>query len=163
MPVQKVVPTPIGQSTKILIGTPVTVNDLCCIDERKCWEACTPALVQLGTFAPHWNVSERQLGLQGGQYLMGQFNQTWSKKQGKTLKQFQLEQDDESLVPFLEFTWGLQVSFCTSVARRVTLRELVADLLEVFANTFPLHYNLWEELKNNHKILEALKTTGFQK
>ena len=128
--------------TKIIIGALVTVNEKCSIDERKCWLDSCSALEPLGTFAARWELNERQGGIQAGQYVVGQFNQTWCKIQGKTLKQFQLEQEDDLLLPFLESTWGLQVSFCTSVARRVPLRELVADMLPIFAKTLFLQLDL---------------------
>ena len=57
------------------------------------------------------------------------------------------------LFHFLKQSWGLQVSFCTSVARRVSLRELVADLLPIFTN--PLKQDEWQELLNKHQIIHA--------
>jgi len=116
----------------------------------------------LGTFGAHWELHERQAGIQTGQYVLGQFNQTWRKVQGKTLKQLQLEQEDNLLLPFLEATWGLQVSFCTSVARRVPLRELVADVLPIFANTLFLQPELWEGLITNHNIIDAFQNHGLR-
>lgn len=40
---------------------------------------------------------------------------------------------DRSL-SFLEYLWGVRVSFCTGVAQRVPLTQLVADLLPAFAD-----------------------------
>jgi hypothetical protein len=149
-------PVPFDPCTKIVIGALVTVNEDCSIDETKCWQNSCAALENLGTYGTHWEPNERQSGVQfGPQYVLGQLNQTWCKIRGKTLKQFQLEQEDDLLIPFLENAWGLQVSFCTSVARRIPLRELVADVLPIFANTLLITPNLWDDLITNHSIIDA--------
>jgi nucleoside phosphorylase len=143
---------------KVLIGA-VTINRLCTIDENQYWSKSSTVLEPLGTYSSWWELNQKQSGFQAGNYVLYQINGVWCKMHGRTLKQSKLEQDDEMLIPFLEDLWGLQVSFCTSVARRVTLREMVADLLPTFATTI---YNneqqkLWEELENNHNIIECLK------
>lgn len=121
-------------NVKILIGTLVTVNETCSLDEEKCWSNCSHMMQPLGTSGPYWKVVERQAGMQGGyQYVFAQLNQTWAKDDGKTLKQIFLDYDDTQLISFLECRWGLQVSFCTGVAKRVLLRQLIADLIPVFA------------------------------
>jgi len=66
------------------------------------------------------------------------------------------------LLPFLEKIWGLQVSFCTTVARRVPLRELIADVLPIFAKTLILQPDLWEDLRTNHGITDAFGNDGLR-
>ena len=140
--------------TTMRIGAAVSVNGNCCIDEAVYRKSSFCALEPLGTQEVFWEARERQAGLQGGQYFMGTYNQTWKKIPGTTLKQRTLQQpDDWRLVYFLDQNWGLQVSFCTSVARRVSLRELVTDLLPMFIN--PLKQDTWQELVNGHNIMEA--------
>jgi hypothetical protein len=139
---------------QIVIGALVEINKNCSIDEMKCWQNSLAFFENLGTYGTCWEPSERQLGLQGGYtYTMLQGNQTWCKIQGKTLKQLHLEQKDR-LIPFLESAWGLQVSFCTGVARRIPLRELVADLLPIFAETLLITPNLWKDLSSHHNIID---------
>ena len=123
------------------IAAAVSINNDCCIDEAAYRKSSFCALEPLGTHEAFWEAQERQLGFQGGQYLIGTYCQTWKKIPGTTLKQCNLQQDDWRLIDFLEQSWGLQVSFCTSVARRVSLRELVADLLPIFVN--PLKQDVW--------------------
>ena len=135
------------------IGAAVSINNDCCIDEAAYRKSLFCALEPLGTHEAFWEAQERQLGFQGGQYLIGTYCQTWKKIPGTTLKQRNLQQDDWRLIDFLEQSWGLQVSFCTSVARRVSLRELVADLLPIFVN--PLKQDVWQELINAHQIIQA--------
>ena len=148
-------PVPFDPRTQVVIGALISINESCSIDEMRCWQNSCAALENLGTFRIGWEATERQIGVQfGPQYITGQLSQTWCKMRAKTLKQFQLEQEDDLLVPFLENAWGLQVSFCTSVARRIPLRELVADVLPVFANTFLDTRNMWDDLITNYNIID---------
>ncbi|KAI9697369.1 MAG: hypothetical protein M1836_004647 [Candelina mexicana] len=139
--------------TKMRIGTAVSINEECCIDEAVYRESSFCALKPLGTREVFWEAQERQAGLQGGQYLIGTYSQTWKKIPGTTLKQCTLQQSDWRLIPFLEQSWGLQVSFCTSVARRVSLRELVTDLFPMFVS--PLEEGTWQELVTSHNIMKV--------
>jgi ankyrin repeat protein len=139
--------------TIMRIGAAVSINEKCCIDEAASRESSFCALEPLGTHEVFWEPQERQAGFQGGQYLTGTYSQTWKKIPGTTLKQRNLQQSDGRLIHFLEQSWGLQVSFCTSVARRVSLRELVTDLLPMFVN--PLEQDTWQELVNGHNIIQA--------
>ncbi|KAL9098636.1 MAG: hypothetical protein Q9163_005743 [Psora crenata] len=145
--------TPFEMHTIMRIGTGVSINEKCCLDEYIYRKSSFSALEPLGTHENLWETQERQAGLQGGQYLIGTYSQTWQKVPGTTLKQRALQQPNWRLIHFLEQSWGLQVSFCTSVARRVSLRELVTDLLPVFVN--PLEQGTWAKLVNGHKIIQA--------
>ncbi|KAK4206318.1 hypothetical protein QBC37DRAFT_244816, partial [Rhypophila decipiens] len=93
-------------------------------------------LESLGPYSTGWERTEKQYGMQAGNYIILQANLTWHKRRGQTLKHHRLQQEDDSLIGFLEDLWGVQVSFCTGVARRVPLREMIADLLPVFANFY---------------------------
>ncbi|KAI4120803.1 MAG: hypothetical protein LQ338_006756 [Usnochroma carphineum] len=139
--------------TMMRIGAAVRINVNCYIDEAACRKSSFCALEHLGTHEVFWELQERQAGFQGGQYFTGSLMQTWKKSPGTTLKQLKLQQHDSRLIEFLEQNWVLQVSFCTSVARRVSLRELVADLLPIFVN--PLEEDVWRELFNSHHIVQA--------
>ena len=139
--------------TIMRVGAAVSINENCCIDEAACRYSSFCALEPLGTHEVSWEAQGRQAGLQGGQYLAGTYSQTWKKSPGTTLKECKLEQADWRLIPFLEQNWGLQVSFCTSVARRVSLRELVTDLLPMFIN--PLEQDAWRELVDSYNIIHA--------
>lgn len=139
--------------TLMRIGTGVNINEKCCIDEAVYRESSFSALQPLGTHEVFWETQERHAGVQGGQYLIGTYSQTWRKVPGTTLKQRTLQQADWRLMDFLEQSWGLQVSFCTSVARRVSLRELVTDLLPIFVN--PLEQDIWQELVSDHNVIQA--------
>ena len=139
--------------TIMRISAPISINEECSINEAMYRESSFCALEPLGTFEVFWEARERQAGFQAGQYLAGTCSQTYKKIRGITLKERALEQPDWCLIRFLEQSWGLQVSFCTSVARRVSLRELVTDLFTMFVN--PLKQDTWQELINNHNIIQA--------
>lgn len=141
--------------TIMKIGAAVSINKKCYIDEAVYRKSSFSALEPLGTQEVFWEAQERQAGFQGGQYLIGTYSQTWKKVRGITLKQRTLQQADWCLVYFLEQKWGLQVSFCTSVARRVSLRELVTDLLPMFVN--PLEQETWQALLNDHDIIRVFE------
>lgn len=147
---------------KILIGSTIIVNDTCHSDESQRWLSSNEFLENLGTFGHSWESTQRQASIQGGQYLNVQFNQTWNKFPGKPLKQVQLSLPDNHLLPFLQSSWGLQVSFCTGVGRRVPLRELIADVMPAFVETlFPIPQQ-WECLKVKHKIIDAFRSDALQ-
>jgi hypothetical protein len=67
-----------------------------------------------------------QLRLQAGQILNATCNATWIRSGPQTRKQRGLEQVD---LDFLDQPWGLFVSVCTGIAQRVTLREVVAEVM----------------------------------
>lgn len=116
---------PFNRRLKILIGTSITVNPNCRAAESERWHDSAQYLENLGTFPYCWETVERTSGVQAGQYFNVQCNQTWAKRPGNSLKKFHLALPNNHLLPFLECSWGVQVSFCTGIARRVPLRQLV--------------------------------------
>jgi hypothetical protein len=144
---------------KILIGG-TTINVRCPLDETKSWQhpATQAYLKHLGTSDTRWEPRQKQVGIQGGQYITLAFNSTYIKQDGVTLKQQQLMLPfNEIDLAFLNSTCGLQISFCTGVARRVSLRVLLADVMVPFVESRlskPAH---WEELKTQHAIVENFR------
>ncbi|KAK6504766.1 hypothetical protein TWF481_006705 [Arthrobotrys musiformis] len=150
---------PFDPQARIRIGSPVTVNGSCIIDENECWENSSCAFENLEVRRHHWEYDESQLGIQGGQYVVVQANRIKHKIPGKTWKQEILEQRPHMLVPYLNCLCGLQVSFCTGVARRVTLGQLITDVFLIFVDIFLMRDFLERELNN---IISALKTNMLQ-
>lgn len=150
-------------NAKLLIGATVTINNDCLVDETQLWLNSEGCLENLGTFEGYWETAERQAGIQSGQYITFAFLQTWAKKKATTLKEFQLSLPDNHLLPFLRSSWGLQVSCCTGIARRVSLCELLADVMPAFVESlFPIP-RLWETLKHDHKIIQAFQSCDLQR
>jgi hypothetical protein len=132
------------------------------MDEKSRWENSYESLENLGPFEDYWESTQKQIGFQGGQFFNAQYNHTWIKTPGISLKQIQLSLPDDLLFPFLQSPWGLQVSFCTSVARRVPLRELIGDVMPALVESlFPIPPQ-WESLKVDHKILDAFQRSDLQ-
>lgn len=161
MVIEGIKPVFFYQRHKIQIGALATVNESCNIDEKESWDKSSSAFENLGVHDDIWRHDESQVGGQAGQYVLLQHNRIKHKIPGKTLKQLALEQHSDMLIQVLNCLWGLQVSFCTGVTRRVPLRELIADLLPAFARTFK-EQSLWDELRNRHKIFDAFQTDAVQ-
>jgi hypothetical protein len=105
-----------NSNEKILIGA-ITVNDNCPLDETQSWrDPATNAYIRhLGTRESTWELREKQVGGQAGQYAVLAFNATYIKQNGVTLKQQQLMLPfNEIDLAFLNSTCGLQIS-CTYI------------------------------------------------
>jgi hypothetical protein len=106
----------------------VSVQATCAIDSQQCRKESECYLVNLGTEADHWKLVDRQLSFQVGQYVGLQVGNVYSKIKGKSLKTVLL--DNWRIMPdfrLLLQPWGLQVSLCTGVARRVPLKDLIQE------------------------------------
>lgn len=114
----------------------------------------------LGAENYYWELSEAQVGLQGGQYVFAQFNVTWIKRPRTTLKHIHLRSDIN--LPFLQSDWGLQISYCTSVARRVSLCHLLADVTPIIIEARLQKPTSWNSLLSSHNIVEALRGGRFK-
>ena len=151
--------TPFSLHTKALIGTTV-VNTSCSVDEHRSWMCANVAMGTLGASESYWERSEAQAGVQGGQYVIAQLNITWVKRPGTTLKHIHLRPDIS--LSFLQSNWGLQISYCTGVARRVSLCDLLADITPVLMEELLQQPSGWNSLRVNHHIVDALKGSDFK-
>ncbi|ETS78399.1 hypothetical protein PFICI_10461 [Pestalotiopsis fici W106-1] len=146
---------------KMIIGSLVSVNTKCQIDEEERWYDSSWILQSLGPYFPRWEYFERQVGMQAGEYFLLQANAAQQKVAGRTLKQHRLLQEDDALISFLDNLWGLQVSFCTGISRRVPLQTMVADMLPIFADAFISNgedHAAWIELQEQHGITEKFRS-----
>ena len=117
----------------IIAGTTIIENTQCAANPDISLQNAIPLLQELGTFPTYWHPAERELGvgLHGSGYAALQFSQTWVKMQGITKKSALLRQPAVFLSDLDSF-FGVQVSVCTGIARRVRLRDLLADLLPTY-------------------------------
>jgi hypothetical protein len=126
---------PLDLKKNIIVAGSVRVNEGCKIDEVICWESSYMYFEELGTYRSYSEVTEYQVGLQGGpDNFAFTMNKVWGKCAGKTIEARYLERGNDDLISFLQFYFGVRVSFCTGVAQRVRLSQLVADLLPSFAS-----------------------------
>ncbi|KAK6349222.1 hypothetical protein TWF730_009974 [Orbilia blumenaviensis] len=151
-------PVPFRPGTKIRIGSPVQVNENCIIDEDQCFKASSSALQNLGVYPIRWEFDEIQGVLQAGYYGVVQVGGAKHKVSGRTWKQDILDRDKHALVPYLNCLCGLQVSFCTGIARRVTLGQLIADPFRIFVE-MKFETDLLHKID---EIVQALKENKLQ-
>lgn len=155
---------PFTAADRMRIGV-VQVNRRCPLNEDKSWrlELNNACIQHLGTMENSWELQEVQAGLQGGQYAVLQFNATYAKQNGITLKQKQLMLAfNEIDLAFLNSMCGLQISLCTGVARRVALRQLLADVMVPFVESRLQKPQYWEELKARQAIVENLSGPNIE-
>jgi hypothetical protein len=58
--------------------------------------------------------------------------------------------------------WGLQISLCTGVAKRVPVREMLADVMEVYVvKRLPLPPE-WKDLLETHSIVDELRGPNLE-
>ncbi|KAG5787611.1 hypothetical protein H9Q69_013325 [Fusarium xylarioides] len=149
---------------KMVIGSRVSMNEACRMTPQDQFQMAMPWMEELGTFPSYWEVSERQLGLglQGGQSAVGivNFAQTWVKRLGQTKKSNILAKKSLSMAD-LEGPFAVQVSFCTGIARRVRLRELLADILPAYVADLATQPYHWGRLQDCD-ILEILRHEDFR-
>ena len=151
--------TYIPVEARLRIGAAVKVNPRCSLGEDCYREEYRGRLYQLGTHKGFYQPEERQVGVQAGQYINVSLNVTSKWVPPRPVKARILELDSDNpwlkLSADLKNTWGLQVSLCTGIARRVTLGELLADLLPKFTN--PTKSPLWDSLQAKG-VIDALHT-----
>lgn len=148
-------------SQPIRVGAFVTVNHTCTIDENQCWRSSAPAFEILGVHDSVWKHDETQWGGQAGQYALLQYNRTMHKIPGTTLKTrvlSDIRSEAYTVRHILNDMWGLQVSFCTGVARRVPLRVLMADLMPVVAETMTDRKEMWQQLNLENSAFNAFQS-----
>lgn len=157
----KVPTTTFGRGEKVTIGaTKVSSNPGCVADPQAQLRKAFALLEELGTFPSYWEVSERQLGLgiQGGSAAVAvfQFNQSWVKMRGMTKKSKLLAQKSLFLAD-LDGPFAVQVSVCTGIARRVRLRDMVADVLPAYVAALVTKPPLWKSLYEDFDVIAALR------
>lgn len=114
-----------GYREVIKIGG-ININGPCPLDTDKSRKMSVPYLSYLGTRPDWWDLTEKQAVVQGGNYVIFQVGATYSKLHGATLKEVLLDRWNRNAdFSVFEEPWGLQVSLCTGVSRRVPLRALI--------------------------------------
>lgn len=68
------------------------------------------------------------------------------------------------LITFLQFYWGVRVSFCTGIPQRVKLTQLVADVLPAFVKALTSRQERiwWADLESNHDIIARFRHSARQ-
>lgn len=88
---------------------------------------------------------------------MCQYSEVWNKQRGISIKEAALTRTNEELLQYMTEPWGVQVSYCTGVARRVLLRTTVAHLLHTFFNSPDEHIDEFErQLRESSRSVQAI-------
>ncbi|KAK8218528.1 hypothetical protein IWZ01DRAFT_493227 [Phyllosticta capitalensis] len=124
---------PFKKSGRVTVGAPpgslTVIRTSCHKNEEDFFDQYESILDQLGTYAGHWEVVQHQFTFQFSvPYVALQYGRTLGKVPTRTIKEEQLSKEKLD-IGFLESFWGLQISICTGVARRVRMREVIADML----------------------------------
>ncbi|KAL1393841.1 hypothetical protein HDK64DRAFT_12242 [Phyllosticta capitalensis] len=150
----------IHQDERIFIGA--SINSGCDSTMQMYHSQMAHNLNKLGTFSGGWEVSQRQAGFQGGQYANISFTQTWSKLPDSTVKKFQLSKRNPFDLVFLEAPWGLQISYCTGISKRVRMRDLLADVIPAYLSIQLKIPNAWKDLERDNVIEIFHGSTNLQ-
>lgn len=149
---------PFSLYRKARIGM-VSVNSCCPIAEHRSGQCAEVGMHTLGTSQAYWERSQTQVGLTVGQYAGAQINTTWQKRQEKTLKHSNLKLEIGR--SFLQSDWGLQISCCTGVARRISLCTLLADVVPILIEDLLQRPPGWGKLQTQHDMIGALSGANF--
>ena len=147
-----------SRSTRILIGAHISVNNTCPPSEPRCLNVIQGNWLRLGTNAPYWAVQGREASLQAGQYVSVTFNTVWDKIPGTSLKEKLLDdlKHASEYSSFLNAPCGLRVSFCSGLATRVRMRDVLAELMPIYVKRMPTAPHDWQKLTNVYQIVEKL-------
>lgn len=127
--------------------TPITTNATCPLITAESRRESEPYLCRLGTAPDSWKLTEVQgLVALNPPYFTVQGAVAMTRQSGRPLKKVLLEQwIREDNLSLFEEPWGLQVSLCTGVTRRVPLRLLIEEPLLRYIDA--LNVDGWEALR----------------
>ncbi|KAK4160707.1 hypothetical protein QBC43DRAFT_245134, partial [Cladorrhinum sp. PSN259] len=153
------------RSEKLRVGGTIVENERCTANPHAELHKALFLLEDLGTSPSYWELAERELGLGlhgGGQVGLAaalSFNQTWVKMGGTTRKAAMLHRP--IYVADLESLFGVQVSVCTGIARRVRLLDLIADVLPAYVAGLVTKPTLYDSLANVYNLFDALSGSNL--
>lgn len=116
---------PISSNARLLIGA-TCVNKACLLTIDACQAAIAKDLDYMGTRPPSWKDSGRTAGFSGGQWFNVNMSRSLTKDDGRNLKGLLIDRYRQFPdLRKLNSPWGLELSLCTGIARRVLLRNLI--------------------------------------
>lgn len=143
---------------RLLIGATV-VNDRCGLERDACHECVSDKLFLLGTEKSRWKTTGRTFGVSGGA-RGGAFTASvaQTREDGKSWKARVMDswEKDRKLI-VLNSPWGLELSLCTGIARRVPLRKFFyGEVLEYMA----LAVDKWAHIETIVQQVAEAKTNA---
>lgn len=125
-------------------------------------DANSSQTLSIGTSSSYWHVKGISMAMGGGQFFNATATAQLEKRPGVTLKQTlikRLNTRSDMSLPDLEAYYGVQISLCTGLARRVRLRELLADVLPAYAEAQIPTAKAWITLRD--ALIHALNGPNF--
>ncbi|KAJ8604140.1 hypothetical protein MRB53_041938 [Persea americana] len=152
--------------TKYVMGT-LSDNENCPLQERLAqetsWAAEFDSFQILGTRPEIWHQSSRTVSMTAGQYVQVGVGALFTRLDETTTKDAILTAFEHAIhwpVNILDAHYGLQVSLCTHIARRVPLRVLLADVLPAYMASHVFESVGWS--RQSGLLVEALRTSNFE-
>lgn len=146
---------------KLLIGA-TCVDEKCLLTYDLCQQAIPPgALHVMGTRPPSWKISSRafNMGASAKGVVTSGFTITQVKDDGRFQKSRMMEKCKSPHI--LSKPWGLELSLCTGIARRVLLREFFyGEVLEFLAMELA---GEWDEIKDVAGLIAKISDEEFDK
>ncbi|GIZ41068.1 hypothetical protein CKM354_000438400 [Cercospora kikuchii] len=146
---------------KLLVEAFLQTNVACAPSEAMCLQALQGNWLPLGTGKAYWRQQERELGLQAGQHVIVTANVMWGKVPGSSLKSRLLDdlKYKREYLAFLDSPCGLRVSFCSGLAKRVRMRDLLADLMPIYVERQLLESRSdhhWKMMSDDYQVMDKL-------
>lgn len=149
-----------NRDTRILIGARLDKNAKCVPVEAEYLIRCQGYCSPIGTKRSRFTLEQREVGFQGGQYFMATSNLVFRKTPPGLLKQRYLDDlsQRKNFRATLESRCGIQVSICSGLAKRTRMRDIVAEMLPIFAKRELPRPAYWAKLRDYYKILDHLSS-----
>lgn len=111
----------------------------------------------IAAFAPHWELTTVQAGVQAFQWVTPQFMAGWSKFPGQTRKQDIVRPGSVSFISELSDASGVLVCLCTGIAQRVPLQVVVAKCMASYMNDLFPYMADWSILRDSYQMITAFE------
>jgi hypothetical protein len=151
---------PVLKHQQLLIGA-TTINQSCSLTTTACQRLLTNSLLPLGTRDPSWKHETRTVGFSGGYYANLNASGSWKRDDGRNLKKVIIEEFlRKPDLRALNSPWGLELSLCTGIARRVQLRHLIyGEVLEYIALGSP---GEWSAIETEARRVSEMTDEEFE-
>jgi hypothetical protein len=136
-------------SSRVVVGA-TRINEHCRLTRDSCQRLLANSLFNMRAKPHWWQLAGLELGIGlglggGPAALNAGMNAAWARFDGTTIKDSIISQWNATpLLTVLNEPWGLELSLCTGVARRVRFRELLDDAVASYLGRCVRN---WEQIR----------------